>query len=81
MQTKAQAMRKIRSMMKATRESILKEAEQLLSSGAIDLEAEEDNFRVPKMVLYIAMRNAADGWSPLSWNKQEKKYIKNLSRF
>ena len=80
MKTKKQAMKKIRSMMKTTRAEILKEAEHLLRSGAIPWDDTEDNFRIPKAVLTVAMRKASWQWSPLNWDDQGKALVKNLER-
>lgn len=66
-------MLKIRSMMRETRKAILREAEALLRTGALDLEGADNDFRLPKMVLYVAMCTAAEEWRPLSWTRVDGK--------
>ena len=85
MQTKKQVMRRVRSMMADVRAEVLKECERLLDSGGLDLEAASDKegegcMRVPKLVLVAAMRRAACQWSPLSWDNQGKRELRNLER-
>jgi hypothetical protein len=74
-------MKKIRSMMKPTREAILKEAERLLSSGAIDVERADNDYRLPELVLCVALHNAAFDWEPPYATKEDKRLMKNLYRF
>ncbi len=41
----------------------------------------ENDFELPKMVLYVAMKNAAEGWSPLSWDTKSLREVRNLKKF
>lgn len=77
MATKKQVMKKIRSMMKDVRAEILKRSGMILDSGMVDIEAAEDDFYLPKNVMTAAMRTASLQWSPLSWDKQGQKDVRD----
>jgi hypothetical protein len=54
-------------------------ARKILLSGAIDLEAYENDYRLPKIVLCSALKEASFQYTPLS--KDDKKTLKNLEYF
>lgn len=56
-----------------------KYAKDILSSGAIDLDRYEDNYRLPKMVLCVALKAASWQYTPL--NESDKKTVRNLEHF
>lgn len=58
---------------KELKSDVLKEAERLLNSGAVDVREYQDNFVLPKLLMVTALRNVADGLSPVSWNKNYAK--------
>ena len=83
MQTKKQVMKRVRSMMADVRAEVLKECEVLLDSGGLDLESASDKefaFRVPKLVLCAALKQAAHQYSPLPFDEAGKRALKNLER-
>lgn len=77
--TKNQVLKNIRSMEKEMKETIKKECKKLLESGAVDYESYENNFRLPKMLLYVALRNTSSQYYPLT--KEGRKEVKNLLNF
>lgn len=67
---------------KLTREVVRvvgEECQRLLKSGAVDLEAYQNDFMLPKIILSVALKNAAYHFTPLSpeWQKE----MKNLMHF
>jgi hypothetical protein len=56
------------------------EAHRLFKSGAIDPEDYENNAVLPKLILYVALRNIAAQYKP-THTKAHDKTIKNLERF
>lgn len=60
---------------------LMEECKRLIRSGAVDLENEQDDYRIPKALIHVALKNVADGWSPLHWDKATQKLIKSLSHF
>ena len=81
MQTKGQIQEKIAEMSHAVLEYLKEETDRLMQSGAIDLESHEDNYRLPKALLVVALRNCAEQYTPRSWDKTGKKEIAALSHF
>lgn len=85
--TKEQCIKKIEKMIPDVIDFIAKEANRLLNSGAVDTDSYEDNFALPKIILIIALRNAAEQYMPLDGKdfkdgkrfRKERKEIKNLS--
>lgn len=60
--TKRQYMSKIRQLIRTQNETILERAEQLWHSGAIEKSDFEDNFLLPKAVMNVLDKEAAEGW-------------------
>ena len=81
MQTKEQCQEKIAEMTHAVLEYLTDETNRLLRSGAIDFENREDNYRLPKVVLTMALENCAAQYRPRSWQTDEKKLLANLRHF
>lgn len=79
MQTKKQCLEKVHEMAEKVPAKILEKADQLIKSGAIELEDYEDNYILPKILLVAALEYEADQWRPFDRNYQ--KTIKNLSHF
>lgn len=77
--TKIQAIKKYKMMKKDLHKGIDKEIERLLNSGGIDHKKFENNFRLPKILLSVALQNQVHQYSPLT--KEDQKEQKNLSYF
>jgi hypothetical protein len=60
-------------------EALKQEADRLWSSRALDPEVYEDDYRLPKIILTVALENMADQWMPLQ--DQDRKTVKNLRHF
>jgi hypothetical protein len=50
---------------------IEKEADRLFNCGGIDTSSYENNYLLPKIILYVALRNLAEQYRPLSNAKKE----------
>jgi len=57
----------------------LEEVERLLNSGGIDTEKFENNFRLPKILLHVALIHQVWQYKPLT--KEDEKDARNLSNF
>jgi len=79
--TKAQFRKNFKSMLPDVRKNLLELAEKALCSGCLDLESEENNYRLPKMVLSAALSEQSFQYKPLYNNKQIDREIKNISMF
>lgn len=82
MQTKEQVMERIREMLIDIADTVLREAERLLNSGALDLETAEDgyNYIIPKIVSVVALENVAARFHlPPSMNYDD--VMENLRHF
>ena len=60
-------------------EFLNKKASDILNSGAIDIEDYQDDYRLPKLVLCAALKDAR--WQYEPFNDVDKKTVKNLERF
>lgn len=58
-----------------------KEALRLLSSGAVDLEEWDDDFRLPKCLAVVIFEKLADDYRPSARDKKALKTIENLRKF
>lgn len=76
MQTKEQAVKKCDEMIKNL--GIIKECERLYLSGGIDPEEFADDYVLPKVLLYTALKNCAES---MAINKDMRKQINNLRYF
>ena len=75
--TKKQALAKIKVLLNQKKLYIIQEAERLLNSGAIDLDSWENDFLLPRAILYVAMENISDiGIASIT-----KPTIENLKNF
>jgi hypothetical protein len=54
---------------------------RVFTQGAINLEQHEDNFRLPKAMLYCALERLAVQFKPLEWDSELKKEVKNIKIF
>jgi hypothetical protein len=54
---------------------------KVFSQGAVDLSSYEDNFRLPKAMLFCAIESFAWQYKPLDWDKELAKEIKNIKYF
>ena len=82
--TKTQFKKKIASMKKDINKFIDAETLRLFKSGAIDIEAFEDDFLLPRIILSVALGNLTTGHMEMVGRfagKETKKEIENLSRF
>lgn len=55
------------------------ECMRLLATGAVDLDGAENNYRLPKNLMVVALENLARQYSPL--NQNDMKEIRNLRKF
>jgi hypothetical protein len=58
---------------------INKKAKDILSSGAIDLEDYENDYRLPKIVLCAVLHDMV--WQYEPFNDKDKRTVKNLEHF
>lgn len=79
MPTRKQVMDKINEMLPDVTASIIKSSERFIKSGAINLEAYEDNYVLPKILLAACLHDIAYQYEP--FNKADAKLVKNLRNF
>lgn len=77
--TKRQYMSKVRELLRTQNQSIIKRAEQLWHSGAIEPSEFKDDYILPKAVVYVLDHEAAESWRPLAAAHQS--LIRNLEHF
>ena len=58
---------------------IQKKAKALIDSGAVDLKSYKDDFRLPRIILRVALRDAAENFRPP--HPMDKEEVENLSHF
>jgi hypothetical protein len=78
-QTREQIMAKIDDLLADARTAVHKEAQLLLTSGAVDIDEAEDDYRLPKLLYSAALTRLADSYAPL--NAADRQLLKNLSFF
>lgn len=59
--------------------TLLKKVDQYIDSGIIDLEARDNDYFVPKIVLSAALENLADQYAPFAI--EGKAFVKKLRAF
>ncbi len=80
--TEKQFMSLVKSMKKDMNEFIERECRRLFNSGAIDpqdYDAATTQYILPKIILTVALQNAAWQYAPL--NPRNKAAVKNLKHF
>ena len=78
--TKRRAMKMVREMMRDDRKFLIKRCEELLNGGGIDIEIyRDDEYILPKVVLYAALGDLRDNRRPL--HPEHYKLAKNLKHF
>ena len=70
---------KIKEMLVDVQEQTLKECIRFFNSGAIDPKEFESGYILPKMILYVALREVAAGYKPI--HTHHIKQAKNLEYF
>ena len=80
MQTREQILDKVAEMSRNLQEKLSIEVQRLLSTGAVNLDDADDNYRLPKALYVVALRNIAEGYSPLPSDRRGKRNLANLSR-
>jgi hypothetical protein len=70
---------KIEELLARTVKSVRADCSRLFASGAIDTSAYEDDYLLPKIVLSVALENAASEWFPLYEPYREQ--VRNLRHF
>ena len=70
---------KLDSMLPDVLQNIRQEAAKLYDSGAVDTESFPNDFRLPKMVLVVALERQA--WQYTPPYKEQMKDIENLRHF
>ena len=76
--TKKEFQTNYRSLVRKTTEMLLEYEKAALKSGAFDLKPEDTPFRLPKDVLTAALEDIIPQWAPHSWNRAERKRVKNI---
>ena len=61
--------------------SLIEKLDVLLDSGAINFEEEEDNYRLPKLIMVALANYMSWSYSPLYPTRADKKQIKNFNYF
>lgn len=77
--TKTQFKEKFSELIEGLEPYIQKKAKELLGSGAIDLKSYGDDFRLPKIILQAALKDAAENFR--TPHPLDKKEVENLSHF
>jgi hypothetical protein len=78
-QTKNQFLEKMEELLNSARANMRINAEKAFNSGALNPEAFEDNYILPKIVLVACLENEADQWRPQ--DKKHRREIANLRHF
>jgi len=78
-QTKRQYMTKVRELLRTQNRTIVKRAEALWRSGAIEPSEFEDDYILPKAVVCVLDREAAESWRPMS--PAHRSLVRNLEHF
>jgi hypothetical protein len=63
------------------KEEIMNRINKVINQGAIDLEAYENDFRLPKTLMHCALESLAWQYKPLTWDKMSQKEVKNIKIF
>ena len=79
MQTKVQFEEKVDSMLPDLTQDIREEATRLFSSGALDTEAYDDDYILPKICLTVAIENQV--YRRMPFHPDHKKEVANLRHF
>ena len=61
--------------------SLIEKLDKLLDSGAINFEQEEDNYRLPKLIMVALSEYMNWSYSPPYPTRADKKQIKNFTYF
>ena len=77
--TKDQCMQKIDELLIDIPDYLRKRTEALFSSGGVDPKSYKDNFALPKILMHVALKDCANGFSPMS--DKHRALIKNLENF
>ena len=78
-QTREQVISKVDALLKDVRAEVQQEVRRLLSSGAVNVDEADDNYRVPKLLYIAALKRLAASYEPR--NDTDKKLLKHLSYF
>lgn len=76
--TNKQLKSKLKSMLKEDKKAIDKYIEKVILSGSIDIEAAENNYILPKMLLSAIYKEMSFQYKPFSYNRQTEKEIDNI---
>ena len=79
MVTNIEVMDKVHELLSKSHATIIAKSERILHSNAIDLDSYENDYLLPKMILYVALRECADSWKPNTPSVRED--LKNLEHF
>jgi hypothetical protein len=79
MQTKIQFEQRVDSMLPELLQRIREETIRLFSSGALDIEAHDNDYVLPKICLTVAIENQVHQYMPL--HPDHKKEVANLRKF
>ena len=76
--TKKQIQKKTRQLIRESAQSMRKNIDRILLSGAVDITAYEDNYILPKMIICALLKEEQHQYKPLDNNKQMDKDIENM---
>ena len=76
--TRTQLRLKIGELILESNNMIWEKLEKLLKSGAIDLDAWEDNYVLPKLIMCAMAKEMQSQWKPLSNVKSHNNEIENF---
>jgi len=79
MQTREQVLAKVEEMLDHAKAGMLKEANFLCQSGALDFESAADDYMIPKLIVSVVFTRTAAEYRPFS--RDGRNMLNNLSSF
>lgn len=77
--TANQLRKKVKELQRENNKATLKRVEKIITSGAIDLDSWEDDFRLPKICMSAICKEMSNQWMP--FGDSDKKEVENLGHF
>lgn len=71
--TKKQARKKTRTLINNSAKLMREKLEKALNCGAINLDAYEDDFELPRIIVTALLRDAVFNFSPKCWSETEQR--------
>lgn len=80
--TKEQLIEKCNQLFAQVTENMPKDLEKLLNSGGVDYESADNDFILPKKILYAILMEQQFQYKPLGWNNKEfRKNMKEIESY